>query len=83
MRKKHAVFSSFNQSTCCKNPSNPSRIDLFLTNSPNSFQKSTAVETGLPGFHKLIVTVIKSYSSKRTPNIVSYRKYARMKSLSI
>ena len=74
MRKKHAVFSSFNQSTCCKNPSNPSCIDLFLTNSPNSFQKSTAVETRLSDFHKLIVTVMKSYSPKRIPNIVTYKE---------
>ena len=64
-----------NQSTCCKNPTNPSCIDLFLTNSPYSFQKSTAVETDLSDFYYLIVTVIKSYSPKRTPNIVTYRKY--------
>ena len=38
-------------------------------------QKSTVVETSLPSFHKLIVTVIKSYSPQRTPNIITYRKY--------
>ena len=67
--------SIINQSICCKNPTNPSCIDLFLTNSPYSFQKSTAVETGLSDFYKHIVTAIKSYSPKRTPNIVTYRKY--------
>ena len=50
-------------------------MDLFLTNPPNSFQKSTKVETSLSGFHKLIVTVMKSYSPQRTPNIVTYRKH--------
>ena len=47
----------------------------FLTNSLNSFHKSTVVETGLSDFHKLIVTVMKSYLPKRTPNIMIYRKY--------
>ena len=46
-------------------------IDLLLTNSPSSFQKSTVVETDLSNFHKLIVTVIKSSSRKQTPNIYS------------
>ena len=32
---------------------NPSCINLFLRNSPNSFQKSTVVETGASNFHKL------------------------------
>ena len=84
------VKSVINQSTCYRNPTNSSCIDLFLTNSPNSFQKSAVVKTGLSDFHKLIVTVMKSYSPKRTPNIVTYRKLlilARrnllMKSLSI
>ena len=71
----YEVKSIINQPTCYKNLTNPSCIDLFLTNSPNSFQKSTAVETRLSDFHKLIVTVMKSYSPKRTPNIVTYRKF--------
>ena len=71
----YEVKSIINQSTCYKNPTNPSCMDLFLTNSPNSFQKPTVVETGLSDFHKLIATVVKSYSPKRTPNIITYRKY--------
>ena len=65
-----------NQSTCYKNPTNPSCVNLFLTNSSNSFQKATVVETDLSNFHKFIVTVMKSYSPKLTPNIITYRKYA-------
>ena len=63
------------QSICYKSPTNPSCIDLFLTNSPNSSQKSAVVETGLSDFHKLIITVMKSYSPKPTPNIVTYINY--------
>ena len=71
----YEVKSIIKQSTCYKISTNPSRIDLFITNSPNSFQKSTVVESALSDFHKLIVTVMKSYSPKRTPNIVNYRNY--------
>ena len=57
---------------------------------PNKLTKSTVVETGLSDFHKLIATVMKSYSPQRTSNIVTYKKYTNltnsnllMKSLSI
>ena len=50
-------------------------MGVFLTNSPNSFQKLTVDETGLSDFRKLIVTVMKSYSHKRTPHLVTYSKY--------
>ena len=69
------VKSIINQLTFYKNPTNPSCIDLFITNSPNSFQKSTVVETSLSDFQELIVTVMKSHSPKRTPDIITYRQY--------
>ena len=72
----YEVKSIISQSICYKNPTNLSGIDLFLTISPNSFQKSTVVETSLSDFHKLIVTVMKSYSTEWTPNVVTYRKHA-------
>ena len=71
----YEVKSIINQSTCYKNSTNPLCIDLFLTNSPNNFQKLTVVETGLSDFHKLLVTVMKSYSPKQTPNIITHRKH--------
>ena len=46
--------------TCCKSANNPSCIDLlFITNNWNSFKSTTTVSTGLPDFHKMIVTVLK------------------------
>ena len=71
----YEVKRIINQSTCYKNPTNPSCIDLFLTNSRSSFQKSTVVKTDLSAFYKLDVTVMKSYSPMRTPNLATYRKY--------
>ena len=63
------------QHTCFKNPYNPSTIDLILTNRPRCFQNSTTIETGLSDFHKLTITVMKSYFPKQSPLIRSYRDY--------
>ena len=54
------LSSLIRESTCCKNSENPSCIDLFLTNSPSSFQNFSVVETVLSDFHKIIVTVMKT-----------------------
>ena len=50
--------------TCYKNPEKPSCIDLLLTKPPESFQNSSAVETGLSDFHKMTVTVMKTTFEK-------------------
>ena len=44
--------------TCCKNPENPSCIDLFLTNCPRSFHNTCLYETSLSDFHNLVVTIL-------------------------
>ena len=50
------------KTTCFKNPENPKTIDLILTNRPRSFCNSDTLETGLSDFHKLTVTVLKTFS---------------------
>ena len=40
--------------TCFKNPDNPPRIDLFLTNSPKCFQSTMTMETRISEFHKMV-----------------------------
>ena len=62
--------------TCFKNPNNPSCIDLFITNSYRSFQKTTTVSTGLSDFHKMTVTVLKTTFSKSDPKTIIYRDYS-------
>ena len=37
----------------------PSCIDLYLTNFPKGFESTLTIETDLPDFHELIVTVLK------------------------
>ena len=61
--------------TCYKNPSNPSSIDVMLTNKKGSFQNSMTIETGLSDFHKMTVTVLKSYCKKQDPFTINYRNY--------
>ena len=61
--------------TCYKNPDKPSCIDLVLTNRERLFQKTTVVETGLSDFHKMTVTILKTFFRKAPPKIVSYRDY--------
>ena len=61
--------------TCNKNPDNPSCIDLFLTNRPRTFQCTSTLETGISDFHKLVVTVLKTFYKKQRPKIINYRNY--------
>ena len=63
------------QPTCYKKNNNPSSIDVMLTNSENSFQNTRTIETGLSDHHKTIITVIKTYSTKKEPNTINYRSY--------
>ena len=58
--------------TCFKNQKNPSCIDLILINRSRSFQNSCTIETGLSDFHKVILTVMKSFQ-KYKPRIIKFR----------
>ena len=46
--------------TCYKNQDNSAVTDLMLTNSHRNFQNLCEAETGLPDFHKMSVTVLKT-----------------------
>ena len=61
--------------TCCKNPNNPKCRDLMLTNRQRSFQNSCVVDTGLSDFHRMTVTVLRSYFIKVEPKIIMYRDH--------
>ena len=47
--------------TCFRNPINPTCIDLIITDRRKSFQESEVTETGLSGFHKTSLTVMKVF----------------------
>ena len=60
---------------CFENLENPSCIDFLLTSKPLSFQTTTAIETGLSDFHKIIVAVMKMHFPKMKPRVIRYQKY--------
>ena len=54
---------------------NPSWIDLFITNSPLSFQDTIAVSNGVSNFQKMVITVMKMSFKKNSPIERHYRDY--------
>ena len=63
--------------TCDKNPDNLSTVDLFITNTPSSFMKTTTNWADLSDFHKMIITVMRTTFPKAEPKIVKYRDYSK------
>ena len=61
--------------TCYKNAKNPSSIDVMLTNREKRFCNSMTIESGLSDFHKLTVTVLKTYYKKQEPIKIKYRSF--------
>ena len=66
--------------TCFENSDRPTCIDLFLTNSPHSFQNTIAISTGFSDFHKMIITVLKSSFIKLKAREIYYRDYKNFSS---
>ena len=57
---EHDLYNPVKVGTCFKDSSKPTSIDLFVTTKNTHFQKTVAVCSGLSGFHKLVVTVLKT-----------------------
>ena len=60
------LTSLIKEATCFQS-SNPSSVDLILTNQKNMYKLSNTFETGIPDPPKLISTVAKSESFKGRP----------------
>lgn len=68
--------------TCYKNLDKPSCIELSLTNKIQGnlyFWGIYTFETGLLDFHKIFVTVIRTYFKKMKPKNIIYRSYKTLK----
>ena len=61
--------------TCYKNPTNPSCIDLMITNQPKCFCHSQVIDLGLSDYHSLTITMLKSNFEKQEPRVIKYRDY--------
>ena len=49
----------------------------MVTNKPRFFKTSSVLETGLSDFHKMILTVMRSYLVKQTQKVVYYLDYKK------
>ena len=58
-----------------KNLEKPSFIDLLLYSRPNSFQSSSAVETGLSDPHKMTVIFMKTNFEKHKLRVAHFRNW--------
>ena len=75
---QHNLKNFVKQSTCFKNSSKPSTIDLFLTNNSSYFQNTKAFFTGLSDFHKLVTTILKISFPKSKSLEINYRNYKHL-----
>ena len=73
----NCLESLIQKSTCYKNLSQPTCIDLILTNRPSYFQHSEVFETNLSDFHLLTATELKMNFQKQKPQIIAYRDYKK------
>ena len=72
----YSLKSLIRQPTCYKkSQSNPTCIDLILTNAPQKFQSTCVLETGLSDFHLMTVTVMGKIFKKLKPRTINYRSY--------
>ena len=67
--------------TCFKSPTNPSSVDLILTNKHRSFTENVNIETGLSDFHLMTTCTMKSYFPKQRPIRIKYRSYKKFDSV--
>ena len=52
-------------------------IELILTNRNRSLQNFCVIDTGLSDFHKMTVTILRSYLNKLWPKIIQCRDYKK------
>ena len=65
------------KSDTCFSKTHTSLIDLILTNTPASFNKTLVSETGLSDYHKMITTFFKLHFSRIRPKVITYRNYKK------
>ena len=73
----HEAKNIVKEKTCLKSVLNPSCVDLFITNSPKSFQHMHSFPCGLSDHRNLVVTVLKNTFGKQKSNIRYYRDWGK------
>ena len=73
----HEAKNLVQSATCFKSETNPSIIDLLITNRPKSVLKCVNICTGLSDFHEMPVAIFKTKLPKVEPKVISYRDFKR------
>ena len=60
--------------TCFKSDTNPSVIDLIITNEQKSFPNTIGISTGLSDFHGMVLTSMKTTFPKAAPKVMTYNR---------
>ena len=71
----YSLRSLIRQPTYYNSLSNPTCIDVILTNAPQKFQSTCMLETGLSDFHLMTVIVMRKIFKKLKPRSINYRPY--------
>ena len=58
--------------TCFKGET-PTRLNVFLTNKPNSFCRSINIDTGISDFHNLTGIISRAHAPKCEKRVIKYR----------
>ena len=61
--------------TCFKSATNPSTVDLIITNVPKRIKCSQCIETDLSDFHSMLCFATKLNVQPRKQRIVTYKSY--------
>ena len=68
---EYDTINLVNEKACFKSKNNPTCINLFITNSSNSFQNTSTMRTGLSDFHGMVVTVLKTTFLKSKARVIT------------
>ena len=63
------------EKTCFKSISNPTCVDLLISNKEKCFKSASTIDTGLSDFHKMVLVVLKKKFERAKPKVISYRDY--------
>ena len=63
------------EKTCFKSISNPTCVDLLISNKEKCFKSASTIDTGLSDFHKMVLVVLKKKFERAKPEELSYRDY--------
>ena len=73
--ESYDLKSLIKQPNCYRNPNKSTCIDLTLTNILRMFQSTCVLDTGLSGFHLMIMTVMRKTFRKMRSRVINYRSY--------